>query len=97
MAEEQAIARIHRIGQRRPVIATKYITPRSIEEVGYLGTLNNIDFQPANDLSNQYVLEIQKEKLALSRKTLDFAAISQGELDSERWKVSNSLREGCWF
>ncbi|UPL01101.1 hypothetical protein LCI18_012035 [Fusarium solani-melongenae] len=32
MTEEQAMARVHRIGQLRPVIATKYITPRSIEE-----------------------------------------------------------------
>ncbi|RSL59357.1 hypothetical protein CEP54_007308 [Fusarium duplospermum] len=66
MAEEQAVARVHRIGQLRPVIATKYITPRSIEE---------------------YVLEIQKEKLALSRKTLDFAANSQQEVGTERWKT----------
>ncbi|KAF4962505.1 hypothetical protein FSARC_9428 [Fusarium sarcochroum] len=32
MAEEQAIARVHRIGQLRHVAATKYITPHSIEE-----------------------------------------------------------------
>ncbi|TVY66693.1 putative ATP-dependent helicase [Fusarium oxysporum f. sp. cubense] len=32
MAEEQAIARVHRIGQQRHVTATKYITPDSIEE-----------------------------------------------------------------
>ncbi|EWG41199.1 hypothetical protein FVEG_03350 [Fusarium verticillioides 7600] len=32
MAEEQAIARVHRIGQQRHVTATKYITPHSIEE-----------------------------------------------------------------
>ncbi|KAF4502251.1 helicase-like transcription factor [Fusarium agapanthi] len=32
MAEEQAIARVHRIGQQRHVTATKYITPGSIEE-----------------------------------------------------------------
>ncbi|EEU34941.1 uncharacterized protein NECHADRAFT_79818 [Fusarium vanettenii 77-13-4] len=87
MAEEQAIARVHRIGQRRPVIATKYITPRSIEEVGYLSTLNNRDFDPANGSINQYVLEMQKEKLALSRKALDFAANSQQEVGSERWKT----------
>lgn len=33
MAEEQAIARVHRIGQQRHVTATKYTTPDSIEEV----------------------------------------------------------------
>ncbi|KAI8718206.1 hypothetical protein NCS52_00598800 [Fusarium sp. LHS14.1] len=87
MAEEQAMARVHRIGQLRPVIATKYITPRSSEEVGYLSTLNNRDFHPANDRINQYVLEMQKEKLALSRKALDFAANSQQEVDKERWKT----------
>ncbi|KAI5456911.1 SNF2 family N-terminal domain-containing protein [Mariannaea sp. PMI_226] len=32
MAEEQAIARVHRIGQLRDVTTTRYITPRSIEE-----------------------------------------------------------------
>ncbi|RGP72614.1 hypothetical protein FLONG3_6622 [Fusarium longipes] len=32
MAEKQAIARVHRIGQQRPVTATRYITPDSIEE-----------------------------------------------------------------
>ncbi|EXL55935.1 hypothetical protein FOCG_03652 [Fusarium oxysporum f. sp. radicis-lycopersici 26381] len=32
MAEEQAIARVHRIGQQRHVTAIKYITPDSIEE-----------------------------------------------------------------
>ncbi|KAF5617713.1 hypothetical protein F25303_13211 [Fusarium sp. NRRL 25303] len=32
MAEEQAVARVHRLGQQRHVTATKYITPDSIEE-----------------------------------------------------------------
>lgn len=97
MAEKQAIARVHRIGQLRPVIATKYITPRSIEEVSYCGSLLNRHFHPANKLVNQYVLEMQKKKLALSRKALDFATNSQQEVDSERWKVSYSLRERCWL
>ncbi|KAF5228148.1 hypothetical protein FANTH_14579 [Fusarium anthophilum] len=39
MAEEQAIARVHRIGQQRKVTATKYITPNSIEE--YVQTIQN--------------------------------------------------------
>ncbi|KAK2017313.1 hypothetical protein LZ32DRAFT_23401 [Colletotrichum eremochloae] len=32
MVEAQAIARVHRIGQSRPVLATKYVTRNSIEE-----------------------------------------------------------------
>lgn len=36
MAEEQAIARVHRMGQQRHVTATKYITPDSIEEVCHI-------------------------------------------------------------
>ncbi|KAF5968446.1 hypothetical protein FBULB1_10725 [Fusarium bulbicola] len=49
MAEEQAIARVHRMSQQRHVTATKYITPDSIEEVSNItlrllvkpGTVNN--------------------------------------------------------
>ena len=33
MAEEQAIDRVHRMGQRREVVATRYIVKDSIEEV----------------------------------------------------------------
>ncbi|CCF39113.1 hypothetical protein CH063_10031 [Colletotrichum higginsianum] len=32
MVEAQAIARVHRIGQTRPVMATRYVTRNSIEE-----------------------------------------------------------------
>ena len=34
MAEEQALDRVHRIGQTQPVIATRYIVSGSVEEVG---------------------------------------------------------------
>ena len=33
MAEEQALDRVHRMGQRREVVATRYIVKDSIEEV----------------------------------------------------------------
>lgn len=33
MAEEQALDRVHRIGQTRPVIAIRYILSDSVEEV----------------------------------------------------------------
>ncbi|KAL9567380.1 hypothetical protein ACKAV7_008455 [Fusarium commune] len=42
MAEEQAIARVHRIGQQRHVTATKYITPDSIEEVSDIPYVQSI-------------------------------------------------------
>ena len=33
MAEEQALDRVHRIGQKQSVIATRYIVSESVEEV----------------------------------------------------------------
>ena len=33
MAEEQALDRVHRIGQTQPVLATRYIVSESVEEV----------------------------------------------------------------
>jgi SWI/SNF-related matrix-associated actin-dependent regulator of chromatin subfamily A3 len=35
MAEEQALDRVHRLGQTREVIATRYVVRESIEEVGH--------------------------------------------------------------
>lgn len=40
MAEEQALDRVHRMGQRREVIATRYIVKDSIEEVRALFALS---------------------------------------------------------
>ncbi|KAH6876382.1 SNF2 family N-terminal domain-containing protein [Thelonectria olida] len=65
MAEEQAIARVHRIGQLRHVTTTKYITPRSIE---------------------QYVQDIQKQKLQLVKDALESNGTCQREVDNERWR-----------
>lgn len=33
MAEEQALDRVHRIGQTQPVVAVRYIVSESVEEV----------------------------------------------------------------
>ena len=33
MAEEQALDRVHRIGQTQPVLATRYVVSESVEEV----------------------------------------------------------------
>lgn len=37
MAEEQALDRVHRLGQSREVVATRYIVKDSIEEVNHKG------------------------------------------------------------
>lgn len=34
MVEQQALDRLHRIGQKKEVITTRYIVKNSIEEVG---------------------------------------------------------------
>jgi SWI/SNF-related matrix-associated actin-dependent regulator of chromatin subfamily A3 len=36
MAEEQALDRVYRLGQRREVLSIRYIVKDSIEEVGHL-------------------------------------------------------------
>lgn len=36
MAEEQALDRVHRMGQMRDVVATRYIVKNSIEEVSFI-------------------------------------------------------------
>jgi SWI/SNF-related matrix-associated actin-dependent regulator of chromatin subfamily A3 len=41
MAEEQALDRVHRLGQTREVIAIRYIVKDSIEEVSYSDLRNN--------------------------------------------------------
>jgi len=33
MAEEQALARVHRLGQKNPVVTYRYIVKNSIEQV----------------------------------------------------------------
>ncbi|RBR14509.1 hypothetical protein FVER53590_03350 [Fusarium verticillioides] len=57
MAEEQAIARVHRIGQQRHVTATKYITADSIEEVSTI------------PLPLLYVQSVQVKRIRLIRDT----------------------------
>jgi len=41
MVEEQALDRVHRLGQTREVITFRYIVKDSIEEVSYSGPRNS--------------------------------------------------------
>ena len=67
MAEEQALSRIHRMGQTRPVVTVRYIMQDSIEEV--CDSLCCHDMIPfAKSLQNIY--ELQRKKLKLAALTI---------------------------
>jgi hypothetical protein len=51
MAEEQALDRVHRLGQTREVVATRYIVKDSIEEVSYTEALDRRFKDCSNGLS----------------------------------------------
>jgi hypothetical protein len=86
MAEAQAVDRVHRIGQTRDVLVTRYIMSDSIETVSH----NNMAVFHTNLAwtdSIQYIQWIQQDKIRLINRSLDFAEVSQSSVDDERWKV----------
>ena len=89
MAEAQAVDRVHRIGQSREVLTTRYITRDSIETVSRLAPIERgcIQYTEYVADSSQYVQWIQQEKIRLVNRSLDSADISQSEIDEQRWKV----------
>jgi hypothetical protein len=86
MAEEQALDRVHRIGQRKKVIAIRYIVSSSIEEVSFRLHHNN-HFQKTNPMGTQYVLALQKKKNKLIQQSLDTGPLSPEQILRERLKV----------
>ena len=87
MAEEQALDRVHRLGQRRQVHAVRYIVKKSIEEVRLfysstptLPTFSNCS-RKLNELRGQYVVRLQRSKIQLFRGS--FGA-NDGKRDEER-------------
>ena len=74
MAEEQALDRVHRMGQRREVVATRYIVKNSIEEVSKPWSLpaghpcrffTDVVFFP------QHVVLVQRNKSEIITQTVD--------------------------
>ena len=59
-AEEQALDRVYRLGQLREVIATRYLTRNSIEEVR---NLVQTTARSRTDLYQKHVLRVQRQKL----------------------------------
>ncbi|CAJ0553138.1 Ff.00g116500.m01.CDS01 [Fusarium sp. VM40] len=65
MAEEQAIARVHRTGQQRHVTATKYITPDSIEEY-----VQSIQVEKTQLIRNAWSVNDDSSRTAIDNATL---------------------------
>ena len=86
MAEEQALDRVHRIGQTQPVVATRYIVSESVEEVRSHRTLLQY-FTLLIPSSKQYVVSLQKKKLDLIQQSLGPNAAPKPDALKERLKV----------
>ena len=86
MAEEQALDRVHRIGQSQPVIATRYIVSDSVEEV----CIHHVSLMFLCLLavfSKQYVVSLQRKKMDLIQQSLGSNAAPPTNALKERLKV----------
>jgi hypothetical protein len=80
MAEEQAINRVHRMGQVHEVIATRYIVQGSIEEVCRISFLNGL----MRMTLSQYVQITQKTKSAIIHQTIEVEWSNETDFIKER-------------
>lgn len=91
MAEEQALDRVHRMGQLQEVVATRYVVKNSIEEV----SSRLLGVWPKLICMYQYVIEVQKLKTAV----IDQSFEEEGSIDmmslKERFLKVRTLRIVC--
>jgi hypothetical protein len=90
MAEAQAVDRVHRIGQVRPVSITRYIVPESIETVRtsiIWVVFQTFSTAKAYLTSEQYIQWVQEDKVRLINQSIND---TNGEADngSQMLKVS---------
>ena len=81
MAEEQAVDRVHRMGQTRPVTITRYYVKDSIEEVREFVFGRQRDEQYTiftNSFGLQHVVLVQRNKHRLIAQSMD---LQQENLD----------------
>ncbi len=96
MVEAQAVDRVHRIGQLRDVVITRYLIRDSIEFVSSHNDVTEygdlIDCRRLVELTKgpQYVRGVQQHKLRLIHQSLSSTEHSQGQVDRERFKVRES-------
>lgn len=84
MIEEQALCRIHRMGQQRDVTTIRYRMKNSFEEVCYTGL---VSYRLPID-SVQKVILIQDRKKDLSNLTFSNARLSEVDVGAGRLEVS---------
>lgn len=84
MMEEQALCRIHRMGQKRDVTTIRYIMKNSFEEVCYTWLFPR---RPYVD-SVQKVILIQDRKKDLANLTFSNARLSEADVGAGRLQVS---------
>lgn len=83
MAEAQAVNRVHRIGQVRPVTITRYIVPESIETVRTFiirALFQMFPTMKAYLTSEQYIQWVQEDKLRLINQSIND---TDGEADNK--------------
>jgi hypothetical protein len=89
MMEEQALCRVHRMGQKKGVKTIRYRIQDSFEEVSSL--LNHIPRQKYTCLFlMQKVVIIQERKKDLAALTMSNGGVSEADLDSARLQVSRN-------
>jgi len=84
------VDRVHRIGQIRDVVITRYIVQESVETVRSESSERSIDFLEKHTDREQYIQWVQQRKLRLISESLDSEVVSQSSIDNERWKVSDA-------
>lgn len=87
MAEEQALDRVHRIGQTRPVIAIRYILSDSVEEVR-APSIPLVNTRELICCYTQYVVSLQKKKLDFIHQSFASNTPLKANALKERLKVS---------
>ena len=88
MVEAQAVDRVHRIGQEREVVITRYIMRNSVEKVDQ-STNPFYEIRPVDSVF-QYIQKIQDDKLQLINRSIDSECLSQDDIEKSQWEVSRS-------
>jgi SWI/SNF-related matrix-associated actin-dependent regulator of chromatin subfamily A3 len=89
MIEEQALCRVHRVGQKRNVTTIRYLMRNSFEEVSAI--LMHQTTKGTDLIDRQQVVEIQKRKKKLAEVTFGHDPLSEGGIGIATLQVRSSF------